>query len=443
MINVKRISIILIILLLLPLTACTTQEPAQQIPEDRYSMHFGINGGAYPDIHEGEQAVYTVTKELDKLGMIWLRQIGRGSAWYEVQSDKNVWDWSKYDAVIKNNKHPWIMEVYGQTGTVYPFIGEWSREYLESLGGKQEIMNYIKDHSVDLNDAEQNADAELYVKMFVSRYKDKIEYWEIGNEGINSPDRFEIVTNTYIWIKEEFPGAVVVLTGVAGDNNNLFNEGIESMDELLAKGMGNYFDVGNFHYYGKIEEDFEMQLEQRYDDYKAVLDKYGVEKPIWVTETCTSSATNSVLSGPSSEELQAQHVVKRLVIFSAKGAEKVLWHDYRDTHEDNMFYQCNLVDSDTNIPKPAYYTFKLVVEKLGYYETVEKLRGNNIWLYKFVNDDNVVYVAWGSGELLLSDLGLEKAQVTHIIEEEGITEPETEIILTSVITLSESPVFLQ
>jgi len=94
--------------------------------------------------------------------------------------------------------------------------------------------------------------------------------------------------------------------------------------ENLGRRFGNFiavnrvsFDVANFHWYGPIDGDFEARLEQRFDEYKAVLTRHGVHKPIWVSETSTSSHPESVLSGASSEAIQARHVVMRLVIFSA------------------------------------------------------------------------------------------------------------------------------
>jgi len=297
-----------------------------------------------------------------------------------------------------------------------------------------------------MENEEQRADAEKYVKTFVNRYKDKIKYWEIGNEGIVAPGTFDIIRNTYTWIKEVYPEAMVIITGVAGDDDKTFNEHLEALGSLLAKGIGEYFDIANIHYYGRIGDKFDPKLEKIYEDYKATMDKYGVEKPIWVTETSTSSHANSVLSGPSSEQEQARHVVKRLVIFSAKGAEKVFWHDYKETYSDNKFYQCNLVDPETSIPKPAYYTYKLVVEKIGYYRTVQTLMSGPVSLYKFTNPNNQhVLVAWAESPKtvdLTEFIEAENVLVTRIVENVS-TNPQTSIAKTSAVQLSVSPIFIE
>lgn len=421
------------------------QEPVPVI-RDKYDMIFGVNGGMYPPIEDGEDNILDVTKDLDKLGMVWLRHPSKGANWFEVQPTKETWNFNKLDAVLKNNNHPWVFEIYGEKGTVYPF-GSFSKEYMESLPDKKAIMDYIKAHAVDLNDPVQRVDAELYVKTFVNRYKDRIKYWEIGNEGLPSSNRYDIITYTYAWIKEAYSEAVILVTGVAGDDYSTFNEHVAVLDSLLAQGVGNYFNVANIHYYGRTVENFEEHLETVFDNYKGVLDKYGVQKPIWVTETSTSSHENSILSGPSSEEIQSRHIVKRPVIFLAKGAKKVFWHDYKATYANDLFYQCNLVCPDTNIPKPSYYTFILLIDKLAFLKAVETVRKDDVRLYKFTTDtDETIFVSWSrtpQNISLSAYIDKENVLVTHIVEDRSSTQPKTESVNAKNVPVTDSPIFIQ
>ena len=96
--------------------------------QSKYDMRFGVNGGMYPEIREGEEAIRSVTEELDELGMIWLRHPGQGVAWFEVQPTRDTWDFAKLDAVINNNHHPLVIEIYGSVGTAYPFEGDFSKQ---------------------------------------------------------------------------------------------------------------------------------------------------------------------------------------------------------------------------------------------------------------------------------------------------------------------------
>lgn len=412
----------------------------------KYNMHFGIGGYLYPDIKYGADKVREATRSLDELGMIWLRHPGKGIAWYEIQPDRDTWNFAKLDAVIYGNDHPFLIPIYGMIGNPYPFGGNFNQEYLESLGGKNEIMDYIIEHEVDMDDPQQKADAEIYVKKLVSRYKDQIKYWEIGgNEGIVSPGRFNIVANTYTWVKEVHPEAKVLITAVGGDDDNQFYNGLEALDSLLDQGIADYFDIAHFHYYGVTEGDFEERLEIRYDDFKTILDKHGVSKPIWVTETSTSSESSTYISGESSEQRQAQDVVKRLTLYSAKGAEKVIWYNYGALSPGDKFYGCNLVEKD-GIFKPAYYTFKMMVDKLGVYTDVETLENDDPWIYKFTTPTETVLVAWSKSDqtVNLTDyLDQTEVQVTSIIEEKDVLSPHVQKMPINKVKLTHSPVFIE
>jgi len=418
-------------------------QPAAGEP-DKYAIRFGVNGGMYPPIRSaGEARFLAVTREMDRLGMVWQRHVGRGQSWFEMQPTRDTWDFRSVDAVVARNAHPIVLNVWGQVGFVYPFKSElpWAR--LGSLGSKTAIMNHIKAHQVDLSDPQQKAEAEVYVKTFVERYKDVVDYWEVGNEGHQTPEALDIAARTCRWIKETKPDATVLLGTVAGDDEAMFARGFAAYRELLAEGIGECCDVATMHYYGKTEN-IDVTLAERVRAFRAALDEFGVDKPLWLTETSTSSHESSVLSGPSSERNQARDVVKRLVVASAAGADKVFWHDYQETYPDNKFYACNLVDQGRG-PKPAYFTLKLVVDRLGYCQAVEELRADTVKLYRFTTDAGEVFVAWSDSEQttdLSPHLTASQVTITHIVEEAGETAPATETAPVAQVPVSPSPVFV-
>ena len=271
----KILIISIILLLLLAISGCEKDDltnlddkPTATVTttDKDYSIRFGINGGLYSD-GEKKQELNSLKNELNDIGYIWLRHLGK-VAWFDIQSERGVWDWSLLDEVLLDDKHPWIIEIFGSTGTVYPlgdFSSEEMRRIAKDTGEKNQIMDYVKAHSIDFNDPQQLADTEEYVKLFVTRYKDQVKYWEISNEGINAPNRADAIRYSYQWIKEVHPDAIIMVTGVAGTTDSMLNNGIETMDLLLEQGLGDYFDLGNFHHYGLIQDDFEKQLEDAYD----------------------------------------------------------------------------------------------------------------------------------------------------------------------------------
>jgi hypothetical protein len=409
-----------------------------------YSIRFGVGGNIYPSTYADVSEIYAATQEVDKLGYVWLRHPGTGISWYQIQPTKTTWDFEKLDAVIDDNKHPLIIPIYGMVGNIYPF-GGFSEDYLVSLSNREEVLNYITSNTMNLSDPQQKEDAELYVTTLVSRYKDQIDYWEIGgNEGLPSEGKVDFIYYTYPWIKEADPDSQVLITADCGDGDWAFYDNINALDEILYK-ANDSFDIANFHYYGYLDGNFEERLEERYDEFKAVLDKHNITKPIWVTETSTSSDYDSIISPGGTEEQQARDVVKRLVIFSAKGAEKVFWYSYGDHTTSDLFYGCSLVSWSG--PKPSYYTFKLLVDKIGFFENVTKLEGDNVWLFEFKNPDgSTVFVGWAKTPETInmtSYIDGEKVFVTHIIEDRASTEAETEIMQTNAIELTESPIFIE
>ena len=417
-----------------PVTAAATDSGAV--------MRFGVNGGMYPGIDAGADRIRQVTRELDELGPVWLRNAGRDMAWFDMQPTRDVWDFSKFDAVMEGNDHPWVFMLY--RWDAYPFDGFSARAMQES-GNKRAMVKEISDHQVDLARAEHRADAEVYIKKVVERYKDRIHHWEVGAEGLRSPGRLEFIRHTYGWVKEADPDAQVLVTAVAGDSEAMFDRNMDALDKLLEGGAGDHFDLGNIHYYGLTGDDLEERIERRFGEYRALLDRHGVDAPIWVTETGTSSHADSRLSGKSSERAQARDVVRRLVVFAAVGAERVIWHNYRVTSPADHFHECNLISARGG-PKPAYHAYVNLVSRIGRFERVEALRTDDVRVYRFHDaGGDAVTVAWArtEGEVDLTGLlGTDPLARTEIIVEGGGAATQATVPPGAVL-LGPDPVFLE
>lgn len=405
-------------------------------------MRFGVNGGMYPGIAHGADRIRQVTRELDELGPVWLRNAGRDMAWFDMQPARDTWDFSKFDAVMEGNEHPWVFMLY--RWDAYPF-GGFSARAMQESGSKRAMVKEISDHQADLSLVEHRADAEVYIKKVVGRYKDRIHHWEVGAEGLRSPGRFELIRHTYGWVKEADPDAQVLVTAVAGDSEAMFDRNMDALDKLLERGAGDYFDLGNIHYYGLTGDDLEERIERRFGEYRALLDSHGIDAPIWVTETGTSSLSDSRLSGKSSERAQARDVVRRFVVFAAVGAERVIWHNYRVTSPADHFHECNLVAAGSG-PKPAYHAYVNLVSRIGRFERIDALKTDDLRVYRFHNPGGeAVTVAWApsEGEVDLSGLlGSGALTRTEIIVAGGGPAESTSVPGHQV-PLGPDPVFLE
>ena len=404
--------------------------------------HFGINCGYGPEPFTPNPNLKRDMAALDDLPSIWLRQPGTADlTWDFRHPEPGVWNWEMSDEFFEISRHTLLAELYSHMGLPDIFGADFSQKKLESLaaqGGRRAVSRYFKENPLDLSKSQQRQWAEEYVTTVVKRYADHVTYWELGTEITAEPTLTEMMKYSYGWVKENDPDAQVLMPGMAGTDPSMFQRQLRALDQRLSEGAGDYCDITSYHDYGPVDG-----LASRYDDYAAMLAKHGVDKPIWVSETGTSSDADSALSGNSSEQRQAREVVQRLAILSAKGAEVIFWHSYRRNARQSTFAGCNIVDRREG-PKPAYYTFKLVLEQLDDYQSVEKLPTEGVELFRFTFSNRApVYVAWASvsGQLDLSH-DLPQAKVTSIVEERGVTEPAVQTVAGSDIPVSPSPVFI-
>ncbi|MGE4286594.1 MAG: beta-galactosidase [Phycisphaerae bacterium] len=126
-----------------------------------------------------------------------------------------------------------------------------------------------------------------YVRAVVSRYKDRLPYWEIWNEedleGFwrETPDPANYTTllkATYSEIKDINPELTVVLGGLSGIP-------FEYLEGIYKAGGGDFFDVLAVHPYRYPGSPEANNLEADMLKLKDMMAEYGDEaKPIWFTE---------------------------------------------------------------------------------------------------------------------------------------------------------------
>lgn len=207
-----------------------------------------------------------------------------------------------------------------------------------------------------------------YVFQTVSRYKDKIHYWEVWNEpdlqGFwhGTPEQYaELLAVSYDAIKRADPQAKVLLGGIAMSETETepFLTGILSDPRYPA---ARYFDIMNVHSYSPKEI-----AKQKLEAVRRILARYGAaDKPLWMTETGYSSDP-SLQKDPRYQgpEGQAQWL-RDMIPFALNelGAQKVFWFqlfDYPDDFTgDFQFRRHGLIDNRGN-PKPAYFAYKELI----------------------------------------------------------------------------------
>jgi len=214
-----------------------------------------------------------------------------------------------------------------------------------------------------------------------------IKYWEVENEPWN-PDVEgycegypELMRLTYRAIKEADPTAKVVWAGAHGFPDEVLAN-FRQNDEPAIRRMGRgFFDIFDFHWYGNAKGDY-RRMGPTYDAIKQSLNACGYRDcPIWVCEMGTYSgrltdkkSRQVKQASYQSEELQAADLLKRYVYSLSIGIRKIfpaygLIEGFGDTngyfdHTGVVYDGKGEDDRGYGVKKLAYYTYKLMTEKL-------------------------------------------------------------------------------
>jgi len=223
---------------------------------------YGINA------HVGENPVL---EKVTEAGIQWIRI---DLYWNHIESEKGVFNFSEIDRIVD----------YSMANGL-SILGVLSGSPGWSNGGKG--VNYPSDHREDW---------EFFITRAVSRYKDRIRYWNIWNEPnvekFYAPGKASFVEEVFLpaarIIREESPGSFIVGPELA----HLEGQGSEWyfwMKYILVE-CAPFIDVVSHHIYKNtgvyaIFESLEMG-ENITPSVKEVVDDAGFSSaPFWITET--------------------------------------------------------------------------------------------------------------------------------------------------------------
>ena len=267
-----------------------------------------------------------------------------------------------------------------------------------------------------------------------------VRYWEVGNEeeamdgGFkDAPEKYvELIQASHEVIKAASQDFKVVLGGAV----DLKEETKPFWREFFRLGGGNYIDVVNFHYNCEKTQhrtDPSYYIEHL-DFFNELMDNYGLDKPMWITEFGTYSGSPEMLLGTGqylptqSEEYQTAWYVKYYTIGIEKGV-RVFFPDLRGAI-DSPIGAGAMFDMMGN-PKDYVEAQKVMWGKVGGFSAVQKLVDGQ---YKFIVDAKPVYVLWGTGPL--------PAEITGTVLITDLYGNEQTMDATA-ITLSEVPIFVE
>jgi hypothetical protein len=297
-----------------------------------------------------------------------------------------------------------------------------------------------------------------------------------------------VLKATYPVIKSEDPYAKVIIPGLAGNyaryfafadgyiqdpdggeiNGRLFSQASvagnslvksekEKYETILRDGK-DFFDIIDIHLY----EEKDTFLEGKLDYLIHTMQKFGYQKPIWCIEgggplldpPGVTTKFGDPYFGNWDAATNAEYVLKFHVMAAAKGVQRYHWG--LTATEENGYWNgpwtvMALLDHNGG-KKPAYYTFKLMVEKLDNFTAVKDLSFNGVRLFEFTVRDSPVYVVWNDSPTasaydLSAVLGTGSFTMTPIVIQMA---SETEPVIPAVqqvsgisIPVSRTPAFLE
>jgi hypothetical protein len=273
-----------------------------------------------------------------------------------------------------------------------------------------------------------------------------VKYWQVGNECNEMvypdyQDFVRLVNVGYNSVKYADPDAVVVLSGVGGGLPPSKSPSYQRL-YLPAMQAGVQFDVFDYHWYGGAAEGATGTPDYRrwgevYETVRSDLDAHGyTDVPIWCTEMATYSGAPTGFPYQS-EEAHAGDVVRRYIYPLTLGDSgkplgvKVFWVvGIKEIGPPGSYFANTQFIYDgqgdygrgDGVRKLAYYTFRLMTEKLGREPVFDgEVTGwpSGCYGYRFLVDSKPVYVVWNdnsTGEtVVLSGLSALKVRVTDAL----------------------------
>jgi hypothetical protein len=279
-------------------TAIVPPVPSSFIPAD-------IAGVA----HAGDPVSAEENALLDALGIAWVRNDFR---WSNVEPQQGLWDFSHYDRMVEDN-----IASGRKMLSVLGFDNGWAHK-----NGKQK--DYISPEELPhfIN----------YVEQVVTRYKGKVDAWEIWNEpNVNvrfwkgpAKDFYALSKAAAQKIRECDPDAKII----AG---SFFRVPKSFIKGMFKSGALDDVDGIAFHPYAATPKG----AVALYDTFESLVRKQGFRGEIWVTEI--GYPTGGIFPHRVSEKKFGAYIHDTFTGLALRGARVIVWYQLTERHtRDNI-----------------------------------------------------------------------------------------------------------
>jgi len=289
-----------------------------------------------------------------------------------------------------------------------------------------------------------------FVYALANRYKSRVKYFQIENEVYNAKmfwygtkDEYLLLLKTAFTAIKSADKSLSVLPASLALADVDVTQGIPSQYENtyhfvldVFKSSTNFFDIADIHLYYSVSS-----ISDRLPWFKTLMG-YN-KKPVWVTET--GGLDSRAYPDYDDSSMQSIDLVKRYVTAFGDSVQKMFYLQINKTKPLEASPWTGIAitnDSMAIIKRPAYYTFKLLISKIGQFSSVSKIT----YGYKFIVNERTILVLWNPSLIYIDAtqyIQNPQSKITHIITAQGQLIPSTNIYKTNYITIDSIPVFIE
>jgi hypothetical protein len=280
------------------------------------------------------------------------------------------------------------------------------------------------------------ADYGRFLAALVARYRDRVSYWELGNEPDvdpslvpssspygcqgNSKDRYyggerygRMLRAVAPAIRAADPSARIVLGGLLLAEPATTARGLGNPERffegVLRSGAADSFDIVAYHsypFYTRPSYDHDLYAGDTWTTLggwtlgkasfvRGVMARYGVSKPLWLNEA--GLRCEPLYYAPCSDppeayfQAQADQLVRMMVRAAAADIDQISWY----TLDGPGWLGNGLLDANQQ-PRPSFVAYRRLIAALRGYIHVQAVSdyGPAVEAYRFVKSDSSVDVLW-------------------------------------------------
>jgi hypothetical protein len=297
--------------------------------------------------------------------------------WLKLQPGRDVWQFSTLDRCVDlAEKHQVkVVLTLGRTP-------QWASSRPDEAAGSR--RNPAPGGAAPPKNV---ADWQNYVRTVATRYKGRIEAYEIWNEPnlenyySGSPEQMiTLAREAYAIIKEVDPAALVVAPSAVGPT------GAAWLEKYFQLGGAGYADIIGYHFYmGAAEPE---RVLERIREVQRVMAKTNVNKPLWDTEDgCCFPVPKSF----KSEREKSAYVARLYILDWAAGVRRLYWYAW-----DNQELSIAFTESDDAQVRPAALAYAEIQKWLvGSRMRSCEQDNRGIWICNLTRDSGArAWIVW-------------------------------------------------